>query len=284
MPSILDRLAEMVPELPNKLAMAARFALDNPDMIAVNSMRAVAAEVGVASPTMLRLARMLDYESYEDFKAAFQDEVIGAGFSARAGRLRRGGAAGEEGSLLDRMRLAALANVEKTFTECDPEVMSRMARTLLEAESVYVVGVASAYSLATLLQFTGHLALPDLRVPIASGAPILEALGSVEEGDVVLTFGISPYATRTVETLALARERGATTLAITDRRSSPVLEYADLYLLAEAKSPHYFPSFVAVVALVEALLATVVAEGGEKVLERMNRIEMIREKTGAYVT
>ena len=283
MANILDRLADTLPDLPTKMAAAARFALDNPDRIAVNSMRAVAAEVGVASPTMLRLARLMDFESYEDFKAAFQDEVIGEGFSARAGRLGRSGAVRDSETLIQEIGKAAVANVGDALAACDPAVLRAMAKALLGARTSYVIGAGSMHSVATLMQFTGRMVLPDLRVPRSGDATMIETIGGVRREDVVLALAVSPYARSSVEALRFARERGATIMVISDRRTSPMVPFADLYLLAATKSPHYYPSFVAVVAVVEALLATVVAEGGPKVVSQIDEIEKMRERTGAYL-
>jgi len=57
MSRINQKLTDALPGLPNKLARATRYALDNPDRIAFDSMRTVASACDVASPTMLRLAR-----------------------------------------------------------------------------------------------------------------------------------------------------------------------------------------------------------------------------------
>lgn len=73
-------LADALLELPTKLAKAARYALDNPNRIALDSMRTVSASCGVTSPTMLRLARKVGYENYEEFRADFQHQLLERGF------------------------------------------------------------------------------------------------------------------------------------------------------------------------------------------------------------
>ena len=87
--SILHKLRNTLPDLPKKLALAARYALDHPDQVALNSMRSIATEVGVTSTTMLRLARQLGYESYDDFRASFQSELVRGVFGTRADALHQ---------------------------------------------------------------------------------------------------------------------------------------------------------------------------------------------------
>ena len=101
MATVLERLAQSTPDLSPKMAVAALYAVENPDLIAFHSMRSVATKCGVASPTMLRLARMMGYPSYEGFRADFQDLVAGDGFRARADRLRDGKTAIDKPNLIE---------------------------------------------------------------------------------------------------------------------------------------------------------------------------------------
>ncbi|MEM7169830.1 MAG: MurR/RpiR family transcriptional regulator [Pseudomonadota bacterium] len=286
--SILDSLAAALPDLPTKLAVAARFALDNPERIAMTSMRSVASQCGVASPTMLRLARLMNFDSYEDFKAAFQQQIVGQGFSSRAHELHKGGL-DDKGSLVARIAESAVDNVSRTLSgqspksDYDPKMLDAVAKVLLGAKTTYVLGAGSMHWVAALMQSTGRMALPSLRVPRSGDALMTETIGALEDKDAVLAFGISPYARATLDALKFARERGAKTIVLTDRRSSPLLEYADYRMLASSRSPHYYPSFVAIVALVEALLATVVVKGGKKTLERIDHVEKLREESGAFI-
>lgn len=283
MDNILDRLASALPDLPTKMASAARFALDHPDRIALASMRSVATECGVASPTMLRLARLMNFESYEDFKAAFQEKVIAEGFGARAGALRNSETPDDQKSLVLRISEAASANVTRALAECDATELRLMAKTLLTAGTTYVIGAGSMQWMAALMQSTGRMALPGLRVPRSGDASVIETLGAIGSGDAVLALAISPYARSTLEAVKFARERHAKVMVITDKRSSALLEFADLRLLAVTKSPHYYPSVVALAAVIEALLATVVVEGGDETLGRIAQVEDLRERSGAYI-
>ena len=72
-------------------------------------------------------------------------------------------------------------------------------------------------------------------------------------------------------------------MVISDRRSSPLLGYSDLALLAPSQSPYFFPLMIAPIAMIEVLLATVVAEGGPDILKRIAHIEELRDEIGEYI-
>lgn len=283
MDGVLDTLLEVLPKLSTKLAVAARFTLDNPDKIALNSMRTVASECGVASPTMLRLARKCGFPNYIEFRAAFQKELIGQGFSSRANILKNPDDPDGKQDLIAQISQAAHTNIALAFQNCDLEVLKEMANVLLSARTTYVIGSGSAHWLAAFLQATGRMALPELRAPRSGDAPIVEVLANIGPDDAILALGFSPYAKRTVDVVKFAKERGVKVMTMTDRRSSPLLAYSDISLLAPSQSPHFFPSMIAPLAMIEALLAMTVAESGPITLKRISRIEKLREEIGEYM-
>ena len=84
MQQVMDRLTEAYPALSPQLKRAAKYVLDRPAEVAVNSMRRVAAAAQVAPSSMLRLAKTLGYPSYEAFRRPFQDSVRGSGGDFRS--------------------------------------------------------------------------------------------------------------------------------------------------------------------------------------------------------
>ena len=278
-----QELRRKLPELPKKLALAARYALDNPDRIALDSMRTSATAVGVTSTTMLRLARQMGFESYEDFRAGFQAELLESSFGARAGALHTGTKRNGQATLADKIHEATEQNIRSALARLDPSELSKMAQIMREAHACYLVGSGSLFWLAALMKTTGTMVLPNLRLVGAEYAVAAEAIGQLSPDDVVICLGINPCAIRTIDALHYAREQGAHTIAMTDRPSSPLAENAEFVFCADTKSPHYYPSVVAMMQLIETLLATVVAEGGHEELERIEQFEAQRKATASYV-
>ncbi len=280
---LTDQLSQLLPELSTKLAIAARYALDRPDQIAMNSMRTVASDCGVASPTMLRLARKMGFSNYLTFKAAFQNELVGQGFENRANALKLSSQPGDQVGMLALLETAAINNVSQAFSDCDLDVLKKMANVMLSANTTYLVGSGSAHWLAAFMQATGRMALPELRAPRSGDASMIEILGNIRPNDAILAFGFSPFAKRTLDVLKFASKRDVTIMTITDLRSSPLIEYSELTLIAPSRSPHFFPSMISTMAMIEVLLATVVAESGPETLKKIARIEELRENIGEYL-
>lgn len=280
---IILLLRQEMPNLPKKLALAARYSLDHPDRIALNSMRSSAKAVGVTSTTMLRLARHLGFENYEEFKTSFQTQLVSTGFGARAGALHRREQDEESVSLADQILASSHDNLQSTLSFGNLTQLSDIAHLIRAAPKCLLVGSGAAYVMATLMKSTGSMILPNLRVIGPEYAVAAEDVGVLTDKDVVIGFGLNPCATRTIEALRFSKAQGAITIAITDRPSSPMVEHAEYAFFAETGSPHYYPSVGATVALIETLLATVVAEGGEEEQNRIKTFEENRKLTDGYI-
>jgi DNA-binding MurR/RpiR family transcriptional regulator len=282
MTEILDRLALELPGLSPKLAIAARYALDHPEEIALNSMRSVATSCNIATPTMLRLARHVGFDSYEEFKAQFQRGLVKQSFGSRASALRHTHKAKGDDAIIEQLFDTALENISTTAQNLDLSELQKIAKIMRRAQSNYILGSGSMYWVAALLQSTGCMALPSLRTLTAGNAPYVETLCDISDKDTVLALALSPYTRSTIDAIKMAKSRGATIIAITDKRSSPLLEFASHYILAQATSSHYYPSIISVLAVIEALLALIVANADRDMAKRIKEVELLRRNSEAY--
>lgn len=283
MNSIIDKVSSALPTMSPKLAKAARYAINKPDAIALQSMRGIASEIGVAAPTMQRLALHLGFDAYDRFREAFQDELVRTGFGNRASALRIAPADSEHDGLLHRIGDAAQRNIAKAIGGCDEKTLNLVARRICEAETTYVVGSGAVNALAEVMVRSGGIVLPGLRLAEGAAATIVESICTVTKKDAIVLLGISPYAKRSLEAAEYARARGATIITLTDQRSSPMNDLAHFTLFAPAKSPHYYPSLISLLMLIEAVLAAVVANSDAATIERIRFFETVRKESGGYV-
>jgi len=280
---ILEKLKIEIPNLPKKLAISALYALDNPDRIALDSMRASAAMANVTPTTMLRLARQLGFASYDDFKLGFQNQLLTTGFSARAGELRKKNQGDETESLAEQIRKASIANIDMALSDTNLESLPSIVSALRDARNCYLVGSGSLFWIANIMKTTGSMVLPSLKLVGSEFAVAAEGMSQIGPDDVAICFGINPYAKRTLDALRYVEGKGALTIAFTDKQSSPLAQIADYTLYANTQSPHYYPSTLSLIALVETLLASIVAQGGENELRQLREFERHRKASASYV-
>ncbi|WP_078408739.1 MurR/RpiR family transcriptional regulator [Priestia abyssalis] len=97
----------------------------------------------------------------------------------------------------------------------------------------------------------------------------------MDKEDVVIAISFASYTNSTIQMFSYAKERGATTIAITDNLLSPLIPHADLSLTAVSQMPSFIDSFVAPLSLINALIIFVGKAKKEDFYKRLDSLENI---------
>lgn len=282
---LTSEITEQFPRLSPQLQRAARHVLDRPDDVALMSMRALAAKAGVHPSTMVRLARAFDYGSFNAFREPFQRRIRShpPAFLARARDLQaRSGA--KAPALVDDVLAAGLGNLTRTFEVNGPEKFIACANALSQGRRVFLVGLRSCYPVAFYFDYVYGMFRANGVLLDAGGGAFADDLRSFGAEDAMFAVSVEPYTHETVLAVEYARDHGGTTVAMTDSLVSPLIRHADHALVVDKESPSFFHSVAPAMAAVEALVALMVAGGGEDALEAIAESERQLEIFDAYWT
>jgi len=281
---ILNRLMEGYRDLSPQLRRAAQYVLDHPNDIGVSSMRQLAAAADVKPNTLVRMAKTLGFEGYEDFRRPFR-EMLRRGsesFPDRARWLQSLAQGRSHGQLLGRMAASSLTNIEQLFSGTTADEVKAAADSIVASRATYVLGVGSCHSIAQNFCYVARMALDNL-VPVATqGSVPVDDLARIGAGDVLVAMTFAPYRTEVVEATTLARRHRARVIAITDSRASPVALDAEHVFIVPTGTPQFFMSVSAVVALLETLLAFMVADADREVIANIEAFHRARYAAGVY--
>ncbi|MEO0621767.1 MAG: MurR/RpiR family transcriptional regulator [Pseudomonadota bacterium] len=283
--AILDRLTERFEDLPPQLQRAARFIIDNPRAVGVQSMRALAGKAEVHPNTLVRLAREIGFSGYDDMRARFRDFLVSdgmGGFRNRAAWLQALEAKGGTAAVIAEMATATGENVESTWRRQDAAELTRVADRILGAQRVFVLGMGSAYSLAHQFWYVARMGFEHIQPIPRHGSHPVDDLSHVGPQDVLIALTFQPYRSETMQAVRFATERGAHVIGITDSLTSPLARAAGTALVAPTHTPQFFESHTAVLALLEGVVAVLVARGGAEAAQRIARFHQQRLEAGLY--
>ena len=285
--SVTARLEQAFPNLSPQLRLAARYVLDAPDDVALNSMRTVASHAGVHPSTLVRLAQELDFSGYAEFREPFRQRLRthGERYADRARTLQTRGnkpdASGSE-SLLEEAFQAGTRNLQNTFASVSDTELSELAGLLNGARRIYVVGMRKCYPVAYYLHYAFRMFLDNAVLANGVAATVADDLRDVQKGDVLIAVGFDSYTRGTVRATRHAVSVGADVVAITDSTLSPLAQDARQTFIVANDSPSFFRSLAAAMALAETIVAYLVAEGGEEAVSHLTKTEQHLEAFGTY--
>ncbi len=280
---LLDRMARKLPGLAPQVRKVAKFILKNPGSVGTLSMRKLAIDADVPAPTLPRLAKALDYGTYEYFRNVFRNHLQGhAGYAEQAGQLQRFSSGDDTTGLISTFRQASLQNIEHLFATLDASVAEEVADKLVSARKVFVVGMQASFAAAAYFHYVGAMAYGNWVLLDNRNGDIAERAMDMSEDDVVVAIAMPPCARESIIVAEFAHDRGATVIGITNSRATALAARADIILIVAMQSPQFFESFVTTMLLLEVLVGLVVAQGGREVVSKIDRVEECRRHLGEY--
>ena len=282
--SVLDRLSASLDSLTPETRKAATYVLEHPSEISVASIRELATAAGVKPNSLMRMARAVGFKGFEDFRAPFRDDVRqgGLNFPDRARWLQSLGRGGGLSALYADMAASAIQNIEDTFAATDEPRLRAAARTIVGARRTYVLGVGVNNMNARNFCYLANMGMETVEPIPRTGSVPADDLARAGPGDVLLAMTCKPYRSEVVDAVALARSQGVDIIAISDSPASPVLRSAAHGFVVAANTPQFFPSSISVIALLETLMAFVIADAPADVVDAIDRLHARRHALGIY--
>ncbi len=282
--SVLAALSAELAELTPETRKAAAYVLENPNDVGVSSIREIADAAGVKPNTFVRMARSVGFEGYDDFRAPFREEIRNGrtSFPDRARWLQSLAKGGALGGLYADMAASAIANIEQTFAATDAGRIKAAADAIVRARQTYVLGVGVNHTLARNFAYVAGMANDRIQAVPRHGGLAIDDLARAGPDDVLVAMTFKPYRTEVVETVAAARDQGVTVIGISDSPASPLVAGSDHGFAVGTDTPQFFPSTVAALALLETLVAFVVADADPDVIASIEQVHSRRHALGIY--
>jgi DNA-binding MurR/RpiR family transcriptional regulator len=275
------RFAGLTPQL----RKAARYVIDNPDEIALHSMRTIAKRAEVQHNVMLRLARVLGFDSYDTFRDRFRNLMVNGPHPTwldRAKSLRQTFPSGPNARLVAEYLGQEMANLQDSFGADVVDKLDRAVVVLNEARNIYVVGLRSLFSVAFYFHYVCRLFMNKTVLLTGTGGTFADDLRRVGKEDALVVFSCQPYAKDAVMAVDFARNRGTRILAVTDSKVSPVVSAPGIGFVIANSSTSLFPTVLPALAIAQVLATLLVSTGDEELLANVERSQKQLNSFGVY--
>ncbi|MDQ1665383.1 MAG: hypothetical protein QOH75_1414 [Actinomycetota bacterium] len=232
--SIAVRLRAIVPSLSRSEQRVATQVLEDPGSVAASTITELAERCGTSETTVIRFCRTLGMSGYPQLRLTLATE---------AGRADNGtsrvvgsdiGPGDDLAQIVEKIAFADARAVEETASQLNLEALQAVVDALVAAGRVDVYGVGASAFVAMDFQQKLHrigqvaFAWSDTHIALTSAALL-------RPGDVAIGVSHTGVTTDTIDALAEARRRGATTVALTNFPRSPITEVADHVLTTAAR-------------------------------------------------
>ena len=272
--SILIRVRGAMPSLRPAERRVADAVLADPAKISESSITAVARQCQTSETTVLRFCRAIGLAGYPELRialarAAQWEESDHGGSGPLSGTITKNDTLAE---IVAKVTYADARALEETGAALNVAVLERAVTAVATARRVDIYGGG----------FSG-LVGEDLRLKLhriglvafvwSTSYQALASAALLTAADAAVGISHTGTTAETVDALRAARERGATTIAITNFARSPVTEHADLVLVTAARETTFrsgvMASRIPQLAVVDCLFTGVAQRSYDQVVEAL---------------
>jgi DNA-binding MurR/RpiR family transcriptional regulator len=260
--SVLIRVRGAMPSLRPAEQRVGEAVLADPAAISESSITAVARQCMTSETTVLRFCRAIGLGGYPELRIALARAAQREETDQNA-RPPVNGTIGENDSVADVVAKISYADsraVEETGAALDVAALTAAIEAVRAAGRIDVYGIgASALVAHDLHQKLHRLGL--ISFSWADPHLALTSAAVLEVGDVAIGISHTGTTIDTIDALRVARQHGATTIAVTNFAKSPITEEADLVLTTAARETTFrsgaMASRIAQLALIDCLFTGV---------------------------
>lgn len=228
----------------------------NTDTFLFLSIGQLAKRLEISDATLSRFARHAGCRDFKALKTLVMEQASGPAVKI-AGTLHREEHFSPVGFLQQQQ-----IYLQKTAEQLDEATFDRAAQTIAQAKRILIYGKKASSSLAQLIYFRlRRLGLQVSLLP-SGGSELLEGLGQIGEGDLVILFSFSKLSREGKILLEQGRRAGYQTLAFVSRTCLPPEESADMNLFVYRGTEKEYHSMAAPTALLDALVVAVTKQMG----------------------
>jgi DNA-binding MurR/RpiR family transcriptional regulator len=245
--------------LSKRLQQIARYVLDEPNAVALETLTVIAERCGVQPSAVVRFAQSFGFSGATQMQRLFRDGLIsnnaGLGYSERVRKFNESlDDEAESHSLIGefvRGNLLALQNLEQTVSESD---MRAAVKLVAKADTVFVVGFRRAFPVSSYLAYSlQQLGKKVLFIDGVAGLARQQAK-TITSRDLLIAVSFKPYSQETVELVEIAVGNNAPVLSISDSMVSPIARAAALVLQVIEAEVRSFRSLATSICLAQALV------------------------------
>ena len=236
---------------------------------------------GVSEATVVRFTTEIGFSGYPAFQQALKEELKSKLTSVQ--RLDYTERFEDDKAAIQEVMKADIENVKSTLTNIDTEAFDKAVTTILNARKIYIMGIRASATLSEFMHFYMTVLFDDV-VLVRSNCTneLFEQVMPITEDDVLIGISFPRYSARTINSMAYAHNRGAKTIAITDRDGTPMTEHADVSLLATSSMASFVDSLTAPLSLINALLVTLGMHRKEHIKNSFESLETLWSQYKVY--
>ncbi len=266
---MLAQIHNLYPSMTKAEKRIADVIIGDPFSIARMQSKQLADKAGTASSAVTRFCRTLGVEGFSDLKILLAEEGAKTSAKETATKFNPNNSASE---IFTNVFNSGIRTLKDTLENIDFKLIDEIAERLISANRIFSFGVSTSGIIAA--NANNRFTQMGLNSVCCTDYMLLNTTATnLKPGDVALAISSSGTTKVVVDAARLARESGATTIAITSFSESLLAKECDYKIVAYSDDQNYpiesVSARVAHLCITDALMLMLISKSGDALSNRM---------------
>lgn len=259
-------IASRYASLSRQLQQIARFALENPNVVALETVTTIANRAEVQPSSMVRFAQTMGYDGFSTMQAIFRSRLMegAVSYRDRIKTINEEHADGSGGTLLEDFTNEGIESLEILGNSVAMDSVKAAAKLIADCDEVFLLAQNRAFPVAFYLGYALGRLEKRYRLLDGVGGLLHQQAAQAKSSDAILAISFEPYSQQVIDIAAHKKEDGVPVIAITDSPLSPLALSGDVVFDVPSQEERAFRSLVAPMCLAQTLIVTLGQEMAER--------------------
>lgn len=260
-PTSLDQLQQAISrnydDLSKRLQQVARFLLEHPNTVALETVASLAEQCDVPPSTLVRFAAAFEYNGFSEMQNLFRQALVEqtSSYSERVKLSKSTLSTTIDAShILEEFSSSNAFSMNHMNHHFSQEMLNKAVDLLENAQNIYLIGLRRAFPISSYFAYSLRHLNKTTHLIDGGGGMLIEQASNIRENDVIIATAFSPYAKETVNVSEYAFKAGAQVIAITDSKISPLAALSDVCFDIKEAEVLGFRSLTSSMTLAQTLL------------------------------
>lgn len=279
---IISRINEKYTSMSKGHKAIASYIMEHYDQAAFMTAAKLGEALGISESTVVRFAAGIGYEGYPQMQQALAAWVKGKLNTIDSMDVKYAGSSQSE--VLASVLSSDIEKLRHTIDHLNPAAFETAVNLILEAKTVYILGIRSCEPLAGFLSFYLNMIRGNIvQLKTTSTSEVFEQMIRINEEDCIIGISFPRYSMRTLKAMEFANDRSAKVITITDSIHSPMNLYSSCNLLARSDMVSIVDSLVAPLSVINALVVALCLKRPEQVRKNLESLEGVWNNYQVYL-
>ena len=276
---LMNKINGLYDEMSKGQKLIATYILNNYDKAAFMTASKLSQQVGISESTVVRFAHLLGYEGYPKLQKSLQELIRNKLTSVQRMEMT---AEMDSSTVLRTVLKSDMQNIRFTRENTDEVVFAQVVDAIIKAQQVYIFGVRASATLAQFMGYYLNFMMDNVKIVDSGYNDVMEQIMHANSSDVCIGISFPRYSNRTLEGMILAKQNGATVIAITDSAISPLVSCSDYCLFAKSDMASFVDSLAAPLSLINALIVAISLKKRDELADYFSKLEGLWDKYKIY--